>query len=323
MMKLPTFLSLSLSLMVGPALAQSTQWPPSQVTILVPFAAGATPDTIARVMADKLRERTGKTFIVENKPGASGNIAVAAVAKGPADGSLLGIGLLGALGLNKFLMSSMPYNPDKDIALATILVEQPNALVVSNELNVSSVGELIARLKANSGKFTYSSIGHGSLSHLAMELIASKSGTRITHLPMKASPEAAMAVMRNDVQMTVLPAISVLPLAREGKMKVLAVTSENRSDEMPDVPTFNESGINGVVAVAWNALIAPGSTPKSTLEEINSQATAVLKDPAVKELFAKQIMVTSPTTIEQARSYVDAELRKWESIIKTAGIEPQ
>lgn len=290
---------------------------------MVPFAAGATPDIIARLVGEKLKERTGKIFIVENRPGAGGNTGTMAVAKGPADGSVLGIGLLGGLGMNKLLMKSMPYDPDSEIRVVTILTEQPSALAVSNEVGVSSVKELIEKLRAEPGKYNFSSIGQGSLSHLSMELVANKSGTKVTHLPMKSSPEAAMAVMRNDVQMTVLPAVSVLQLAKDGKMKLLAVTSEKRSSALPDVPTFKEAGVEGVVAVAWNALIAPASVPAPVIDQIHGHVVAALNDPALKENFSKQIMEIKPMTPEQAKAYVAAEIVKWSAIVKAAGIEPQ
>ncbi len=322
-MKSALIAALAFATLAAPVSAQTNQWPPAQVSIIVPFAAGSTPDIIARLLADKFRERTGKTFIVENRPGAGGNLGVSAVAKGPADGSVLGIGLLGGLGMNKLLMKSMPYDPDKEIVSITILTEQPSVLAVSNELGVSTVKELVDKLAKDPGKYNYSSIGQGSLSHLSMELVANKSGTKVTHLPMKSSPEAAMAVMRNDVQMTVLPAVSVLQLAKEGKLKILAVTSERRSPAMPDVPTFREAGVEGVVASAWNALVAPASVPRPMLEQINAQAVAVLNDPAIRENFSKQIMEPAPMTLEQAKAYVAAELVKWAAIVKAAGIEPQ
>lgn len=323
------FLSLTVAaiLMASPALAQPNanpaQWPPAQVTIMVPFAAGSTPDVIARLVADKFKERTGKIFIVENRPGAGGNTGTLAVAKGPADGSVLGIGLLGGLGMNRLLMKSMPYDPDKEIVTITILTEQPSVLAVSNEMDVTSVQQLVEKLRKDPGKYNYSSIGQGSLSHLSMELIANKSGAKVTHLPMKSSPEAATAVMRNDVQMTVLPAVSVLQLAKDGKMKLLAVTSEQRSPAMPDIPTFKEAGVEGVVASAWNALIAPAAVPAPVVAEINAHAVAALNDPAIRENFAKQIMEAKPMPPAQAKAYVAGELVKWSEIVKAAGIEPQ
>ncbi len=322
-MKSAIFAALALASLALPASAQTAQWPPAQVTIVVPFAAGSTPDIIARLLADKFKERTGKVFLLENRPGAGGNLGVAAVAKGPADGSVLGIGLLGGLGMNKLLMKSMPYDPDKEIVAVTILTEQPSVLAVSNEMGVSTVKELVAKLAKDPGKYNFSSIGQGSLSHLSMELVANKSGTKVTHLPMKSSPEAAMAVMRNDVQMTVLPAVSVLQFGKEGKLKILAVTSEKRSLAMPDVPTFRESGVEGVVAAAWNALVAPASVPKAVLDQINAHTVAALNDPAIRENFSKQIMEPTPMTPEQAKAYVAAELVKWAAIVKAAGIQPQ
>jgi tripartite-type tricarboxylate transporter receptor subunit TctC len=319
-MKLKLILAIILGF-TAPCLAQ-TQWPPEQVTIMVPFAAGSTPDSVARIMADKLAERTKKTFVVENRPGAGGNLGVAAVAKGPADGSVIGVAIMGALGLNKFLMKSMPYDPDKDIAIAAMLVEQPSALAVSNEMGVSSVQELVAKLAKNPDTYNYSSIGQGSLSHLAMELLAMKSGAKVMHLAMKSSPEAAMAVMRNDVQMTVLPLVSVLQLAQEGKLKMLAVTSDKRTAAAPDVPTFKEAGLD-VVASAWNAMIAPAATPRAVLEAMNKEANAALEDAAVKDKLAKQVMDITPMSVEQAKAYVASEVTRWGAIVKSTGIEPQ
>ncbi len=322
-MKIKVAVLLCASLIVNSAMGQTDQWPPSQVTIMVPFAAGATPDIVARILADKFHERTGKTFIVENRPGAGGNLAISSVARGPSNGSVIGIGLLGALGLNKQLMKSMPYDPEKDLSVVTILVEQTNVLAVSNELGIRTVKELIAKLQQNPGKYNYASIGPGSLSHMGMELAARASKTKVTHLPMKSSPEATMAVMRNDVQMTVLPLISVLPLAKEGKITLLAVTSEQRSSAAPAVPTFTEEGIEGVIAVAWSALVAPGSAHKTVIDEINRQTTAILNDPSVKAKFAAQIMVTKPMSVEQSKRYVDLEVAKWAEIVRATGIEAQ
>lgn len=322
-MKFKIALAFAVSVMGSPSFSQTAHWPPEQVTIMVPFAAGSTPDIVARIMADKFAERTKKTFVVENRPGAGGNLGVAAVAKASPDGSVIGVGILGGLGLNKYLMKSMPYDPEKDIAIVTNLVDQPSALAVSNEMGVSTVKELIEKLQASPGKFNYASIGQGSLSHLAMELISNKSGTKVTHLATKSSPEAAMAVIRNDVQMTVLPLVSVLQLAEEGKLKMLAVTSAQRSTAAPQIPTFKEAGVEGVVATAWMALIAPSATPVSILNVMNSHAVSALNDPVVKEKLSKQVMDVTPMTLEQAKAYVADEIVKWSAIVKASGIEPQ
>ncbi|MDB5571980.1 MAG: Tripartite-type tricarboxylate transporter, receptor component TctC [Hyphomicrobiales bacterium] len=303
--------------------AHAQVWPAGTVKIIVPFAAGATPDTVARLVGEKLQQRTGKPFIVENRPGAGGNTGTDAVVKAAPDGSTIGLSILGPLAMNTVLMKSMPYDPFRDVALVSMLTLQPSVLAVSNELGVNTLQELFALLKKNPGKYNYASIGRGSLSHLSMALIASRSGTEVVHVPYTGSPQAALAVVQNDVQMTVLPAISVLPLARDGKMKVLAVTSSRRSPVLPDVPTFAEAGIEGVEASAWNAMIAPAGTPPAMLEEMHRQVAAALVEPDLAAKFAAQIMEPLPMTPDQLKAYIADEFKRWSAVVKTAGIEPQ
>src|SRR5580700_5056756 len=194
-----------------PAAAQT--WPTHTVKLIVPFGAGSTPDVVMRLIADHLKAKLGQSFIVENKPGASGNLGTDAVAKAEPDGYTLGLSIGGPLAINPILFGQLPYDPKKDLAFITLLATQPSALAVNNELGVGNVAELIARLKKNPGKYNFGSIGVGSLSHLAMEAIALKSGTQIVHVPYPSSPAAVTALLRNDVQMVCLPAISVTPQA--------------------------------------------------------------------------------------------------------------
>lgn len=304
------------------AQAQNTgaAWPPATVRIVVPFGAGSTPDSAARVLAEQLKNQTGKQFVIENRAGAGGNTGTDAVAKGPVDGSLIGVSILGPLAMNKIMMASMPYNPDTDLAYLSLLSDQPSVLVVSNEMGVSNLKELIEKLRQEPGKYNYSSIGRGSLSHLSMELIAARSGTKVTHLPQKSSPEAAMAVMRNDVQMSVMPIISVLPLAREGKLKAIAVTSAQRFPAAPDIPTFAEAGLEGVVATAWNGLVAPAKTPPAMLSEMNAQVVKALNSAPVKAALGKMMMSALPTSREEMGKHVRGEFEKWSTIARGAGL---
>lgn len=303
--------------------AQAESWPTGTVKFVVPFAAGASPDIIARILGEKLQQRTGKPFIIENRPGASGNTGTDAVAKAPGDGSTIGISLFGPMGMNTVLMKTMPYDPFKDLAPVTMLTSQPSVLAVSNELGVNTVGELIALLKKNPGKYNYASIGRGSLSHLSMELIAAKSGTEVVHVVFGGSPQAAQAVMQNDVQMTVLPAVSVVPLASDGKMKILAVTEPKRSKFLPNVPTFAEAGIDGVEASAWNALIAPPGTPPAMLEDIYKQAAAAMTEPDVIAKLAAQMIEVKTSTPKEMSQFVRDEMTRWGAVVKAAKIEPQ
>ena len=189
-----------------PAVAQD--WPAKIVKIVVPFAAGSTPDIVARLIADQLSQTYffSSTFIVENKPGASGNLGTATVAKAAPDGATIGISISGPLAINSLLFSNLSYDPQKDIAPITQLVTQPSALVVNPALKVNSVAELVALIRSNPGKYNFSSIGNGSLSHLAMEAIAIKAGTKLLHVPYPGSPQAIISVICNDTQMACLPA---------------------------------------------------------------------------------------------------------------------
>jgi tripartite-type tricarboxylate transporter receptor subunit TctC len=216
---------LALAVCCGGAGAQdlAQHWPQRTVTIVVPFSAGSTPDSIARVVAERLAARLGQPVLVENRPGASGNTGTAAVAKAAPDGYTLGVSIVGPLVINAILFPKMPYDTAKEIAPVTILASQPSVLVAYTGVAAGSVPELLALLKKDAGKFTYGSIGRGSLSHLAMESLASKAGVKLVHLPFQGSPAAATALLRGDVQLAVLPAASVVPLGRDGKLKLLAV----------------------------------------------------------------------------------------------------
>ncbi len=304
---------------VLPAPAQT--WPPKTVRIVVPFGAGSTPDIVARIVADGLSKKyPGSVFVVENKPGASGNLGTDAVAKAAPDGATIGISIGGPLAINTLLFSTLPYDPRKDIAPITLLVTQPSALAVNPGLNVNSVAALIALLKASPGKYNFASIGNGSLSHLAMEAIAIKAGTKLVHVPYPSSPQAITAVMRGDVQMACLPAISVTPHATAGKVKILAVSTARLSPFLPDVPTLKESGID-VEADAWNGLIAPGGTPKAIIDRINQDVVAIIRQPAVHDKLAAQLMEPAGSTPEQFRARIDAEITRWAPVIKAANVK--
>ena len=301
-----------------PAVAQD--WPNKTVRIVVPFGAGATPDLIARMIADKLQQKLGQTFIVENKPGASGMIGTDVVAKAEPDGSTIGVSIGGPLAINTLLFSKMPYDPFKDVALITILTNQPSALSVPANLGVNSVAELVELIKKDPGKYSFGSIGNGSLSHLAMEAIAIKSGAKLVHIPYGSSPQAMTAVIRGDVQMVVMPAISVLPHVQQGTVKMLAVTTAKRSPLLPNVPTLKESGID-LEADAWNGLIAPAGTPPAILEKIHREVVEAIKSPELKEKFAAQIMEPVGNTPVEFKAQIDADLARWAPVIKQQGIK--
>ena len=290
-------------------------WPPKVVRIVVPYAPGSTPDLVGRILADDFATRhPGSSFIVENKPGAGGNIGTDAVAKSAPDGATLGISLGGPLAINTLLFSKLPYDPLIDIAPITLLTSLPSVLVVPTSLGISSVADFIAALKRNPAKFAFGSIGAGSLSHLTMEAIALRAGVKLTHIPYGGSPAAITAVIRGDVQAACLPAISVTPQLSEGRVKILAVATAKRARFLPDVPTLKESGIE-VESDAWNALIAPGGTPPAVIAQINDEVRDILAKPSVRARLEVQLMEPAPSSPEALRARMDAEIKLWSDVI--------
>lgn len=319
MLKRIAFTLLILLAAAMPATAQT--WPPKAVRIVAPFGPGSTPDIVARLIADQLTKKyPASSFIVEDKPGASGNLGTDFVAKSAPDGSTIGVSIGGPLAINTLLFSHLPYDPKKDIAAITQLITQPSVLAVNPELKVSSVAELIALLKANPGKYNFASIGNGSLSQLAMEALAIKSGTRIVHVPYTSSPAAITAVIRGDAQMACLPAASVMAQANAGKVKALAVSTAQRSPYLPNLPTLEESGID-VDADAWMGLIGPGGLSKTMVDAINKDVVAIIKLPAIREKLAAQFMVPVGNSPEEFRARIDGEIARWAPVIKAANVK--
>jgi tripartite-type tricarboxylate transporter receptor subunit TctC len=317
-MRKPALALLGMLLGLLPAAAQD--WPAKTVRIIVPFGPGSTPDMVGRLIADHLQHKLGQPFVIENRPGAGAITGTDQVAKAEPDGYTIGISLGGPLAVNTLLGVKMPYDPVKDIALITMLTTQPSALAVNAGLGVNSVGELVELLKRNPGKYNYGSIGKGSLSHLAMEAIALKSGTQMVHIPYPGSPQTMTAVLRNDVQMACMPAISVTPHVPLGQVKILAISLGQRSALMAGIPTLKESGLD-VEADAWNGLIAPARTPEPIIAKIHGAVAGALTDPAVRAKLATQIMEPVPTTPAQFRAKIDADIARWSPVIKALDLK--
>jgi tripartite-type tricarboxylate transporter receptor subunit TctC len=300
--------------------ASAQDWPTKGVRIVVPFAAGATPDLVARLIAENLQDKFGQTFIVENKPGASGNTGTDEVAKAEPDGSTIGVSIGGPLAINTLLFGKLPYDPRKDLALITMLVTQPSALAVNASLGVNSTAELIELIKRNPGKYNYGSIGTGSLSQLAMEAIALKTGTKLVHVPFPSSPQAIQALMRNDVQMVCLPAISVVPQLGAGTIKLLAVSTAERSALLPGVPTLKETGID-VEADAWMGLVAPAGVPDAMVGRIGRLVGEAITSRTIRQKLTTQLMEPIPDTPAQFRARIDADIARWTPVIEAANIK--
>lgn len=321
-MKKLLLLSAALALLAT-SLVNAQTWPMRSVRCIVPFAAGSTPDSISRILADRLQTKLGVAIVVENKPGASGNTGTDAIAKSQADGYTIGLSIVGPLALNKLLFKALPYDPARDLALITIVATQPSVLVVSNELGVKDFASFVALLKKDSAKLNYGSIGYGSLSHLAMAAIAAKADAHPEHIAYAGSPNVVTALTRNDVQMSVLPAASVAPQAQAGLLKMLAVTSGTRSPLLPDVPTLRESGIDGVEAGAWIGLVAPANTPAAILDRIRAAVVEIVAEPAIREKLTALYMEPVADTSDEFRAVIKQELDRWGPVIENNNIHVQ
>jgi len=295
-------------------------WPSKTVRIVVPFGPGSTPDLLARLVAERLGKKLGQSFIVENRPGAGGNIGTLAVVRAPADGYTIGLSITGPLVNNTVLYSKLPYDPFKDLAPVTLAAVQPSVLAVSPSLGVNTAQELLALLRANPGKYNYASLGAGTVAHLAMELIKVRSGTYIVHIPYPSSPAAVTSIIAGDTQMGTLPPAAVMPQVKAGKLKALAVTTATRSPLLPELPTFKEVGIPGVEATAWLGFVVPSAVPAPLVERINRELVAALKDPAVAEKLRNYYMEPSPGTPKEFADFMQAELQRWTPVIRRAGV---
>jgi tripartite-type tricarboxylate transporter receptor subunit TctC len=307
-------------LLLPATFASAQDWPTKPVRIVVPFGAGSTPDVVARLIADHLQKKLGQPFVIDNKPGASGNIGTDAVAKAAPDGTTIGVSIGGPLAINTLLFSKLPYDPKTDIAPITQLVTQPSALTVNSNVMVNDVAELVALLKREPGKYNFGSIGNGSLSHLAMEAIALAAGTKMVHVPYASSPAAMTAIIRGDVQMGCLPAISVTPHAASGAIKILAVSTAKRSPYLSQIPTLKEAGID-VEADAWMGMIAPGHTPGPVVAKIQREVVEAIGTAAIREKLAAQLMEPVGSSPAEFRARIDGEIDRWGPVIKAANVK--
>lgn len=308
-------------LLSGPA-APAETWPVRPVTLIVPFQAGSSVDILARILADGLNAALKQPFIVENRAGASGNIGTNAVAKAPPDGYTIGLSIGGPLALNAFIFPSMPYVTSRDLALVSVVAEQPNVLTVSDAFGTADMAAFKGRLAATPTGLNYGSIGNGSLSHLAMATIARDLAARPAHIPFGGAPGVVTALLRDDVQMAIIPAPAVVPQARDGKLRMLAVTNGSRSPILPDLPTLAESGFPTIRSAAWIGLIAPAGTPDAVLDRLRAETVRVLSDPATREKLSGQFMQPVGSTGAEFKALVDDEVARWGDFIRLNGIRP-
>ncbi len=289
--------------------------------IIVPFAAGGPIDVTARILAERVKDTLG-TVIIENRPGAGGNIGVDAVAKAAPDGLTLGIATTASHGINPWLFSKLPYDPAKDFAPVTQMLRVPNVLVINAEtaqrLNIHTLADLVKYAKANPAKLNYGSGGNGSAGHLAGEMFKNQAGIFALHIPYNGGNPAQLALLSGQVDFNFDNLATAAPNIRSGKLKALAVTTLERSAVMPDVPTVAET-YKGFAIDTWWGLIAPAGTPRDVVQKLNAAFVDALKSPEVKTRFANLMAEPAPSTPEQFDDFMKRERAKYERVVKISG----
>ena len=300
------------------AFAQST-YPTRPIRLIVPFPPAGTTDILARAVAQKLSETWGQQVVVENHPGAGGNIGSDIVAKASPDGYTLLMGTVGTHAINPSLYSKMPYDHVKDFVPVILVAGVPNVLVVNPSLPVKSVRELIDYAKANPGKLNFASSGNGTSIHLSGELFKTMTGVQMTHVPYKGSSPALTDLMGGQVQLMFDNLPSSLSFIKAGKLRALAVTSSERSATLPELPTLAESGLPGFEASSWFGVLAPAGTPKDIVDKINGAVAAWLATPEAKEKLLSQGALVAGGTPEAFTKHIAAETAKWAKVVKASG----
>ncbi|MBA4254638.1 MAG: LacI family transcriptional regulator [Polaromonas sp.] len=308
----------ALTLAACSALAQT--YPTRTVTVVVPFSPGGGSDTGARMLAQKLSEKWGQSVIVENKAGAAGMVGADHVSKAKPDGYTLLVGNIGTQAINGSLYKKMAYDPVNGFAPISLIAELPLVMLVHPSVPAKNPQELIAHVKANPGKVSYSSSGAGSSLHLAAELFQAQSGTQLLHVPYKGSGAAMADLLAGHVNMSVTTVLESSAQVKSGKVRAIALTGASRSNALPDVPTLAESGLPGFNSISWIGLLAPAGTPDALVEKISADVREVMASDELKRRFVEQGAVPAPNTPAQFRALIDSDRKRYAQIIHDKGI---
>jgi len=299
--------------------AQAQSFPAKPVKLVVPFPPGGPLDSVGRAIAQKLTEAWGQSVVVDNRPGAGGNIGADLVAKSAPDGYTVVMGALSTHAVNPSLYPTMPYNAARDFAPITLVAVTPNVLVVNPSLPVQSVKDLIAYAKANPGKLSFGSGSNGSAGHLAGELFKVDAGIEMVHIPYKGAAPAMQALLAGDTQLMFDNLANSMPQVKAGKLRALAVTTAQRSKLAPDLPTMAEAGVPGFDISTWFGLLAPAGTPPDVVAKWNADTVKILNAPEMRERMTAQGAEAAPTTPAEFAQFIARELAKYARIVKVSG----
>lgn len=303
--------------------AQAQEWTPTKpVRIIVPIT-GSTNDVLARLLAPKLQEALGQPFLVENKPGAGGNIGAYEVVRSAPDGHTLLVGYNGPLAINVTLFDKMPYDPLKDLAPITLAVKAAQYLVVNPATGIEDVKDFIAKAKANPNKYSYGSVALGSASHLTMEMMKSAAGFQMTHIPYRGGGPAVTDLVAGNIQAGFFVPGNVQGFVKDGRLKLIATTGQVRFPTTPNIPTLSESGLKDFEATSWIGILAPAGTPANIIDRYNREMVKILKSPEISKRLQEmefEIVASSP---KQFGDWIGSEIKRWGKVIKDTGAKAE
>ena len=307
----------ALACAAAPLRAQA--WPAKPIRLILTAPPGSSIDVLGRLVADALRERLGQPVVAENRPQAGGTVGTDAVAKAPPDGYTIGLSFTGPLATAQFLYAKLPYDPARDLSPIVLVGTAPNILAVTASLPVRTFAELVAYVRTRPGQLNYASVGNGSASHLAMELLKHMAGLYIVHIPFNGAPPAVQATAAGETQMIMSNPTSLLPLIQAGRIRPLAVTSPQRWPQIKELPTIAESGYPGFEAVAWNGFVAPAGAPREVIARLNQEINAILASPQVRPKVEAAGWDVAGGSPEAFAAFMAAERKRWQPVIQRSG----
>ena len=322
MHKAPGFSAMAVALLTMNAVVLAQNYPVKPVRLVVPFSAGGSMDILARLISQKLTEEFGQTVLVDNRTGAGGNIGTELVARAAPDGYTLLAAGIGTLAINPSLYPRLPYDPIKDFQPITLSAKMPNMLAVNPALPVKSVRDLIALAKARPGALNYGSAGSGSNPHILAEYFKLLTKTDIQQIPYKGVPPALTDLMAGQLSLIFATVPTVLPQAKAGRVRALAVTSAQRLPLLPELPTIAEAGVPEYEATQWNGMLAPAATPKEIVAQLNLEIVKTLQRTVVRERLASEMVEPVGNTPDQFHAFMKAEIARWAPVVKASGMKP-
>lgn len=304
-------------------IATGQTYPAKPIRLIVPFPPGGSNDILGRTLAQKLAEGLGQQVVVENRAGAGGVIGSELAAKSPPDGYTIMIGHIGTLAVNVGLYSKLPYSPVKDFAPITLIAIVPSVLVVHPSVPANTVSELISYAKANPGKLYYSSGGNGTAAHISMEYFKLETGTDIVHVPYKGTGPSVTDLIAGQVTMTMTGIPPVIAQVRAGKLRALGVSSLERVEILPQVPTIAESGVTGFEVTQWYGIVAPASTPNEIVARLNAEIRTVMQSREMRERLNTEGAIASTSTPQEFAQHIRSEIVRWGAVIKRTGMKAE